>query len=83
MKCVGTPISPSFSKTNSEIRLLIAPFTIDLGVLLVVERGCIVFEVLDERARLRTLIEDLGLTFVDAASPVHSVLILARRFPAN
>ena len=44
----------------------------DQRVFLGVERGCVVFEMLDERARLRTLIEDLRLALVDAPTLVHS-----------
>ena len=41
-------------------------------VLLGVEGGGVVLEVLDERARLRTLVEDLGFAFVDASAAVHA-----------
>ena len=44
---------------------------LDLVVLLVVEGGGVVLEMLDERAGLGTFIENLGLAFVDAATPVH------------
>jgi hypothetical protein len=44
---------------------------LDLVVLLVVEGGGVVLEMLDERARLRALIEDLGFAFIDAPTAVH------------
>jgi hypothetical protein len=47
------------------------PLAFDLVVLLVVEGGGVILEVLDKRARLRTFIENLGLAFVNAAAPVH------------
>jgi hypothetical protein len=37
----------------------------DHALLLVVEGGGVVLEILDQRARLRTLEQDLGLAFVD------------------
>jgi hypothetical protein len=55
----------------SEMRLFRTPLpSIDL-VLLGVEGGRVVLEVLDQRARLGAFIEDLGLAFVDAATAVH------------
>ena len=47
----------------------------DLVVLLVVEGGGVVLEVLDEGARLGSFIQDLGFAFVDAPTAVH-VLVL-------
>ena len=44
---------------------------VDHLMLLGVEGGGIILEVLDERAGLRTLIEDLGLAFIDASAAVH------------
>ena len=46
-------------------------FALDLVVLLVVEGGGVVLEMLDERAGLGALIEDLGFAFVDAPAAVH------------
>ena len=46
-----------------------APF--DHLVLLGVEGGGVVLEMLDERTRLGAFIEDLGLAFIDAAATVH------------
>ena len=40
-------------------------------VLLGVEGGRVVLEVLDQRSRLRPFVEDLGLAFVDAATAAH------------
>src|SRR6266853_5357822 len=36
-----------------------------------IERGRIVFEVLDQGSRLRTLVKNLGLAFINAASTAH------------
>ena len=44
---------------------------LDLVVLLVVEGGGVVLEMLNERAGLRPLVQDLGLAFVDAPAAVH------------
>ena len=46
---------------------------IDDFVLLGVEGGRVVLEVLDQRAGLRALVEDLGFAFVDASTAVHAV----------
>ncbi len=46
-------------------------FALDLVVLLVVEGRGVILEVLDERAGLGPLIEDLGFAFVDAPAAVH------------
>src|SRR5512141_838824 len=43
----------------------------DGAALLGVEGGRVVLEILDQRTRLRTLIEDLGLAFVDLAATDH------------
>jgi hypothetical protein len=45
-------------------------------VLLAVERGGVIFKVLDEGAGLRALIEDLGFAFIDATALVHLCLSL-------
>src|SRR4051794_34308119 len=52
----------------------------DRAALLRVERGRVVLEVLDERARLRTLIEDLGLALVDLAAASHGSKSLRRQW---
>src|SRR3982750_4624488 len=44
----------------------------DGALLLGVERGRVVLEILDERAGLRALVEDLGLAFVDQSAAGHS-----------
>jgi hypothetical protein len=44
---------------------------LDHLVLLRVERGRIVFEVLNQRARLRSFVQNLGFAFIDAASTAH------------
>src|SRR5579863_9217129 len=46
-------------------------FPINHFVLFGVECGGVVLEMLDQGSRLRPLIEDLGLAFVDAATAVH------------
>ena len=43
----------------------------DRALFLGVERGRVVLEILDQRARLGTLVEDLGLAFVDLAAACH------------
>ena len=60
-----------------------------------VERGRIVLEVLDQGARLRPFIQDLCLTFINAASTAHrdvpcvveiheiGVLLMTDSFPAE
>src|SRR2546422_9703682 len=40
-------------------------------VLLRIEGGRVVLEVLDQRSRLRSLVEDLGLAFIDATTAAH------------
>ena len=71
MKCVGTPISPSFYEQILGDAVVEDALALDLVVLLVVEGGGVILEVLHERARLRAFIENLGLAFVYAATPVH------------
>jgi hypothetical protein len=44
---------------------------VDDLVLLGVERGRVVLEMLDQRSRLRPLVEDLRLALVDATAAVH------------
>ncbi len=44
---------------------------LDLVVLLVVKGSGVVLEMLNERAGLGTLVEDLGLAFIDAPAAVH------------
>ena len=46
-------------------------FAVDDFVLLGVEGGRVILEVLDERAGLRSLVEDLRLALVDATAAVH------------
>ena len=43
----------------------------DRAALLRVERGRVVLEILDERAGLRTLVEDLGLALINLAAASH------------
>ena len=43
----------------------------DGAALLGVEGGGVVLEILDERARLRAFVEDLGVAFVDLAAAGH------------
>src|SRR5262245_7192558 len=44
---------------------------LDHLVLLGIERGGVVLEVLDEGSRLGSLVENLGLAFIDTASTAH------------
>jgi hypothetical protein len=44
---------------------------VDNRMFLGIEGGRVVLEMLDQRARLRALIEDLGLAFVNSAAAVH------------
>ena len=41
------------------------------GVFLGIERGCIIFEMLHERTRLRTLIKDLRLALINPTAAIH------------
>ena len=55
--------------------MLSTPLPLIVPRLLRVERGRVVLEILDQRAGLGTLVEDLGLAFVDlaAAEPLLSL----------
>ncbi len=44
---------------------------VDHIMLLLVERGSVILEELDQGARLGTFIQDLGLAFIDTATTVH------------
>src|SRR5690606_11583086 len=56
-------------------------FAIDDFVLLLVKRGCVVLEELDEGARLGSFVKDLGLAFINATATVHDNLwILGAEF---
>ena len=48
-------------------------FAFDDLMLLGVERGRIVLEILDEGAGLRALVQDLGFTFINASAAIHAV----------
>lgn len=50
---------------------------VDDVMLFLVEGGRVVLEELDERARLRALIEDLGLALVDTAATIHGFCLCA------
>src|SRR5262245_9692350 len=47
------------------------PLALDHLMLLRIEGGRVILEVLDQSSRLGPLIEDLGLAFIDAATAVH------------
>ena len=47
---------------------------VDRAALLRVEGGGVVLEILDQRAGLGTLVEDLGLAFVDLAATGHKAV---------
>ena len=71
MKWVGMPIRLRWLKMCSEMRLLRTPLpSIDFHLLLV-ERGGVVLEELDEGAGFRTFEQDLGLAFINAPTTVH------------
>ena len=48
-------------------------FAFDDLMLLRVERGRVILKILDEGARLRALIEDLGFTLINASAAIHAV----------
>ena len=53
-------------------------FAFDAIVLLVVEGGSVVLEMLDERSGLRTFVQDLGFAFVHAPAAVHVTFLSLR-----
>ena len=71
MKWVGTPISFRFWKMIFGNAVVEDALAVDDLVLLGVEGGGVVLEMLDEGARLRALVQDLGLAFVNATAAVH------------
>ena len=71
MKWVGTPMSLRFWKMNSEIRLLSTPLPSMTSCFLALKAVASSLKCWIERSRLRTLIEDLRLAFVDATAAVH------------
>ena len=71
MKCVGTPISPSRMEDVLGDAVVEHALAFDQRVLLGVEGGRIVLEMLDERAGLGPFVQDLGLAFVDPTPLVH------------
>ena len=75
MKWVGTPISPSCVIRILGDAVVEHALAGDRALLLVVEGGGVVLEVLDERAGLGPLEQDLGLAFVDAAAAGHFLLL--------
>ena len=70
-KCVGMPISARRSIRYSLMRLLRTPLPVMVPLLLRVEGGGVVLEILDERAGLRSFEQDLGLAFVDLFTSRH------------
>ena len=81
MKWVGTPIVAERGEDMLGDAVVEHALAADRAALLGVERGRVVLEILDQGARLGTLVEDLGLAFVDLAAAGH-VLALhsSRRF---
>ena len=47
---------------------------VDRALLLGIERGGVVLEILDQRAGLGALVQDLGLAFVDLAAASHAAV---------
>jgi len=66
----GHPDIPELLKQELGDAVVEDAFALDLVPLLIVEGGRIILEMLDERARLRAFIEDLGLAFIDAAATI-------------
>jgi hypothetical protein len=60
---------------------------LDRALLLGIEGGRIVLEILDQRARLGAFIKDLGLAFVDLAAAGHRIFLgtawLEKQAPAG
>ena len=73
MKWVGTPIVCERGEDMLGDAVVEHALAADRAALLRVEGGRVVLEILDQRARLGTLVEDLGLAFVDLAAAGHGV----------
>ena len=71
MKWVGTPMSFEMLENKFGNPIVEHALAVDHLVLLGVEGGRVVLEVLNQSAGLRALIEDLGLAFVNATAAVH------------
>ena len=71
MKWVGTPIACERGEDVLGDAVVDDALAADRAALLRVERGGVVLEILDERARLRTLVEDLGLALINLAAASH------------
>ena len=71
MKWVGTPIVCERGEDVLRDAVVDDALAADRAALLRVERGRVVLEILDERARLRTLVEDLGLALINLAAASH------------
>ena len=73
MKWVGTPMSLRRWKKVLANPVGQDTLAFDHLVLLGVECGRVILEMLDEGAGLGALVEDLGLAFIDASAAVHAV----------
>ena len=71
MKWVGTPITCERGEDMLGDAVVEHALAADRPALLRVERGRVVLEILDQRAGLGTLVEDLGLALVDLAAAGH------------
>ena len=71
MKWVGTPIAAERGEDMLGDAVVDDALAADRPALLRVERGRVVLEILNERAGLRTLVEDLGLALVNLAAASH------------
>ena len=71
MKWVGTPIVGERGEDMLGDAVVEHALAADRAALLGVEGGRVVLEILDQRAGLGTLVEDLGLAFVDLAATSH------------
>ena len=78
MKWVGMPMPVQLGEDVLGNAVVEHALAVDDLVLLLVEGGGVVLEVLDQRARLGSLIEDLGLAFVDAAAIFHLIFLWIR-----
>ena len=83
MKWVGNPDIVQVVEDVFGDAVVEHALAVDHLVLLGVEGGGVVLEVLDQRARLGALIEDLGLAFIDAAAAIHRECTVVCESPSD